>query len=45
MGRKCNPHVWDDVKEINEIYDLPDTAQHHVNRSVDYGCNNEKLKL
>jgi len=27
---KCNPHVWDDVKEINEIYDLPDTAQHHV---------------
>lgn len=27
---KFNPHVWDDVKEIKEIYDLPDSAQHHV---------------
>ncbi|KAL7904431.1 hypothetical protein GGI35DRAFT_472376 [Trichoderma velutinum] len=27
---KFNPHVWDDIKEIQEIYDLPDSAQHHV---------------
>jgi nucleoside-diphosphate-sugar epimerase len=25
-----NPHVWDDIREIDEIYDLPDSAQHHV---------------
>lgn len=27
---KFNPHVWDDINEIQEIYDLPDSAQHHV---------------
>lgn len=27
---KFNPHKWDDVKEIKEIYDLPDSAQHHI---------------
>ena len=25
-----NPHIWDDVKEIRRIYDLPDSAMHHV---------------
>jgi nucleoside-diphosphate-sugar epimerase len=41
---KCNPHVWDDVKEINEIYDLPETAQHHVIDQWIMDANNEKLK-
>jgi nucleoside-diphosphate-sugar epimerase len=27
---KYNPHVWNDIEEIKEIYDLPDSAQHHV---------------
>jgi nucleoside-diphosphate-sugar epimerase len=27
---KFNPHIWHDIEEIKEIYDLPDSAQHHV---------------
>lgn len=27
---KLNPHVWHDIEEIKEIYELPDSAQHHV---------------
>ena len=27
---KYNLHVWNDVEEIHEIYDLPDSAKHHV---------------
>ncbi|PMD54419.1 NAD(P)-binding protein [Hyaloscypha bicolor E] len=41
---KYNPHVWDDVKEINEIYDLPETAQHHVIDQWIMDASNEKLK-
>lgn len=25
-----NPHVWHDLDQIQEIYDLPDIAQHHA---------------
>ena len=25
-----NPHVWNDIEEIKQIYDLPETAKHHV---------------
>ena len=25
-----NPRVWNDITEIDDIYNLPDTAQHHV---------------
>ncbi|KAI9684293.1 MAG: hypothetical protein M1822_005766 [Bathelium mastoideum] len=25
-----NPHIWNDITEIDDIYNLPDSAQHHV---------------
>ncbi|RFU28296.1 hypothetical protein B7463_g8034, partial [Scytalidium lignicola] len=27
---KPNPHVWNDIDEINGIYGLPDSARHHA---------------
>ena len=27
---KVNPHVWHDINDIREIYDLPDSARHHI---------------
>jgi nucleoside-diphosphate-sugar epimerase len=41
---KYNPHVWDDVKEIDEIYDLPDSAQHHVIDKWIMDASNDKVK-
>lgn len=41
---KYNPHVWNDIDEINEIYDLPPSAQHHVIDQNMMDASNDKLK-
>jgi len=40
----CNPHVWNDIEEINEIYNLPDSAQHHVIDRWIQDASNDTLK-
>ena len=40
---KCNPHIWHDVDEINEIYNLPDSAMHHVIDKNIMDASNELL--
>lgn len=37
-----NPHVWDDAQEIQEIYDLPNSAKHHA---IDKDIMNSSNKL
>ena len=39
-----NPHVWDDVREIKEIYGLPDSAKHHAIDKDIMGASNELLR-
>jgi nucleoside-diphosphate-sugar epimerase len=39
-----NPHIWDDVREINEIYNLPDSAKHHVIDKNIMSVSSELLK-
>lgn len=41
---KYNPHVWHDIEEIQEIYDLPESAQHHVIDQNIMDASNDKLK-
>jgi len=41
---KSDPHVWDDVKEIQELYDLPDSARHHVIDKDIMNASNELVK-
>ncbi len=41
---KANPHVWHDINEIQEIYDLPDEAIHHVVDKAVMNASNELLK-
>ncbi|KIN05165.1 hypothetical protein OIDMADRAFT_50987 [Oidiodendron maius Zn] len=40
---KCNPHIWHDVDEMNEIYNLPDSAMHHVIDKNIMDASNELL--
>jgi hypothetical protein len=39
-----NPHVWDDIEKIQEIYDLPDSAKHHIIDKDIMNASNELLK-
>lgn len=41
---KYNPHVWSDIAEIKEIYDLPPEAQHHVIDQNIMDASNDLLK-
>lgn len=41
---KENPHVWQDINEIQEIYDLPDEALHHVVDKAIMDASNDLLK-
>ncbi|KAN0092129.1 NAD(P)-binding protein [Hyaloscypha variabilis] len=38
-----NSHVWNDVAEIQQIYDLPDTAKHHVMDKEIMNASNELI--
>jgi nucleoside-diphosphate-sugar epimerase len=39
-----NSHVWDDVREIKDIYDLPTSARHHAIDKDIMSASNELLK-
>ena len=39
-----NPHVWNDITEIKELYDLPESAQHHVIDQNVMDASNDRLK-
>lgn len=39
-----NPHKWNDISEIKEIYDLPPSAQHHVLDQNIMDASNDLLK-
>jgi nucleoside-diphosphate-sugar epimerase len=41
---KYNPHIWDDITEIKELYDLTDSAQHHMIDKWIMDASNDKLK-
>lgn len=41
---KYNPHVWHDIDDIQEIYDLPASARHHVIDQKIMDASNDKLK-
>lgn len=41
---KYNPHIWHDIQEIKEIYDLPESAQHHVIDQKIMDASNDRLK-
>jgi nucleoside-diphosphate-sugar epimerase len=38
---QINPHVWNDIDEIENIYNLPDSAMHHtIDRDIMDASNN-----
>jgi nucleoside-diphosphate-sugar epimerase len=41
-----NPHAWHDIAETEDLYDLPDSAQHHtIDRwFMDAGTTNDNIK-
>ena len=39
-----NPHTWDDIKDIKKIYDLPESAKHHIMDKKIMDASNGLLK-
>jgi nucleoside-diphosphate-sugar epimerase len=41
---KVNPRIWDDIQDIDEIYNLPDTVWHHAIDRWIADASNDKVK-